>query len=172
MPGPSPDHWDALIAVVGVALGSVLSLAGAAFVAWRERKYRRHDRLLAKLDELAVEDQTVLRWLSQFRACQTMLEMQLLPPSLPLSRMESLAALYFDRLKQPVAKYSAVLRSYNTWAFSQVSKFSKDGNLPHPLLWCLTISDKESLERHHQNIQSCHKTLADSVVAEAKLLLE
>ena len=172
MPIHSPDHWDALIAVGGVALGSVLSLAGAAFVAWRERKYRSHDRSLAKLDELAVEDQTVLRWLSQFRACQTILEMQLTHPDLHLSRMESLAALYFDNLKQPVAKYSAALRSYYTWAFSQVPKFAKDGKFPNPLAWCLIQSDNDSDERHRKDIQLCHRSLTESVASEAKLLLE
>jgi hypothetical protein len=174
-----PDHWDAIIAVGGVLLGGMMSLAAATFVARREQKYRRceqerqrRDRLLAKLDELSSEHQTISRWLSQFRTSETMSSMQSLHPTLPCSRMEALAAIYFESLEQPVAQYTAALKSYYTWAFSQVPHFAKeDRSFPYPLLQCLIAFDQEAAARHNQEIESCFRSLADSVAREAKTLL-
>lgn len=173
MAQPSPDaEWSLAViggvfALLGVAVGHLLAMLAA----WIDRRRRRNELLLSKLDELAVADQTIAHWLSQFRASATLLEMQSLHPSLPCLRIETLAVIYFPSLTQAVAKYTKALRSYYTWAIGQVPQLSRDGNLPHPLLWCLTLADKNSAERHHQEIELCHRSLAESVSIEAKRLL-
>lgn len=169
---PASDHWDAIIAVGGVLLGSLLSLAAATLVAWRDRHYQRRVLLLTKLDDLAVEHTTLANWMNKIRTCQTLLDLQLAHPELPCSRMESLAALYFARLKQPVAQYTAALRAYYTWAFSQVSKFVQtDASFPSSLQSCLLKTDQAGADQHRKQIEACFRELADSVAAEAKRLL-
>jgi hypothetical protein len=176
MPPSAPDAQLSLamiagiFALAGVAVGHLLTMLAA----WRDRKRRRSDLLLSKLDELAVEDRVLQTWLAEFQTKETVLDAQALTPELPCSRMEVLASIYFERLKQPVAQYTQSLRAYYTWVFAtlpQLPNVSKDGRLPNPLLWCLARSDKDSVERLLREIQSCRRTLSDSVTSEAKRLL-
>jgi len=173
MAQPSPDaEWSLAViggvfALLGVAVGHLLTMLAA----WIDRKRRRNELLLSKLDDLTSEHRAIADWLSNIRHTRTLLDLHKCHPEARLSRIEALALLYFESLQQPVGQYTAALRSYYTWAIGQVPQLSRDGNLPHPLLWCLTLADKDSAERHHQEIELCHRSLAESVSIEAKRLL-
>ena len=159
-----------VFALLGVAVGHLLTMLAG----WFDTKRKRNDLLLSKLDELAVEDRVLQTWLAELQTKESVLHVQALNPELPCSKIEVLASIYFPRLTQPVAKYTQSLRAYYTWVFAvlpQLPNVSNDGRLPNPLSWCLARSDKASLERLLREIQSCRRTLADSVTSEARLLL-
>jgi len=156
-----------VFALLGVAVGHLLTMLSG----WLDRKRQRKQLLLAKLDDLAAEDQTILRWLSQIREAASLLEMQRLHPSLPCQKIDALAVLYFPALTQAVSRYTVALRAYYTWAVAQVPKFSTDGSFQHPLLWCLHLSDKDAAERCSVEIEDRHRELAAAVAAEASRLL-
>ena len=156
-----------VFALLGVAVGHLLAI----FAAWLDRKRRRNELLLAKLDDLAAEDQTILHWRSQIRETRNLLELQSLDPQLPCSRIESLTVIYFPALKQPVAQYTAALRSYYSWCVQQVPAFSADGTFPRPLHWSLIFHNKTEAERHTTEMRNCHSIFAESVASEAQRLL-
>lgn len=171
MPSQSPDHWDALIAVGGVAVGAFLSLGATMFAAWRERKHQRRERLLAKLDELTAETQKLTDWLSEIHKADTIWRMQELHPSRVCYRVEALANLYFPALVPAVLRYTETLRSYHTWAVQMVPSFSADTTLPSAMFACLHKQDKTSMESRMAEIENRHREFARAVVDEAKRLL-
>ncbi len=160
-----------IFALLGVAMGNLLAMLAG----WFDRKWKRNELLLSKLDELATEDRVLQHWLkADFQMKESVGACQACDPELPCSKMEVLTSIYFPQLRQPVANYTQSLRAYYTWVFQvlpQIPNVSNDGRLPNPLSWCLTRYDKDSVERHLREIQSCRRTLADSVSREAKLLL-
>jgi hypothetical protein len=175
MPDPAVQlslQWIAgIFALFGVVVGQILLM----FSAWSERKHRRKELLLSKLDELAMEDRALQHWLkADFQTKESVVACQACDPELPCSKIEVLSSIYFERLKQPVSNYTQSLRSFYKWAFEvlpQLPNVSNDGRLPNPLSWCLARHDKDSFERHLRDIQSCRRTLSESVSTEAKRLL-
>lgn len=156
-----------VIALLGVAVGHLLTMIAA----WLERKRRRNELLLSKLDELTVEIQLLVRWMNDINQSDTIYKMQELHPSHACYRAEALAHLYFQHLIPEVSQYMEALRNYYTWALQRVPEFSSDTTLPRPFLVCLHSLDKSSTTAYLADIDKRHGEFAKAVASEAKRLL-
>lgn len=181
-----PDHLDAIIAASAVLAGVIVSQGISIFSAWLDRKRRRNELLMTKLDELLGGALVCLQWLKDFHNCTSLRHAQSLPSSIPCHQIESLAILYFHHLLPTVRRYTASLRSHYSLAMrSMPDEFPIDPPAVRPLPSntapsapdnptlgeYVQLSGNTSLLNSLQEIRQIHTEIGAQAEKEAQALL-
>ncbi len=167
MPPKPPDHWAEVIGAASVILGVLIASGMSMLSAWRERKHRRAAVMLQKLEEFTIADRAAVAWFAEFQGCEGLPQAVATPPTERCHRLESLALLYFPRLRPVVAAYSAELRSFYSFGL----RCAGDG--PYGAVGARMLMLEEPTYRDHdRKIQQLRKELSAAIELEARAHLQ
>lgn len=174
MAQPNPDaQWSLAVmagvfALLGVAVGHLLT----ALAAWTDRKRRKNEMLLAKLDEMMVAFEHARGWCIEMSQANTLQALQE-KPFVECGRIQALSILYFRDLETPLADYMNSLRTYYIWSVECLSSLGPNAELPIPLDAWLRMSDEysEQTKRHCTTILECQQRLIAAMKSTADKLI-
>ncbi len=106
--------------IEGILIGGGLTLAGtvlaqsvAAWLAWRERDYKRKLLQLDRLEKIVGALTESLKWFQRHSALKTLEDIASHPPPPEARQAAMLAQLYFSELAEKAAAYSNALLDYH-----------------------------------------------------------
>jgi len=171
MADPAPDHLNAIIAAGSLLCGVLISQATSMFATKLDRKHRKHERLLAKLDEMMLAMDKPRDWYYSISKSTSISHARSLPPD--ISRVQTLSILYFRELEQPVAAYAQSLAAYYVWVISCMSSLGPDASLPLPVDTWMRMSDQFSAqtEVHSAASMECQRRLIAAMKTTAQNLM-
>jgi hypothetical protein len=166
------QYMTALIAggfaIGGLVVGHLLTM----FDTWLDRKHRRTEMLLSKLDDWTVAFGDARAWLMTLDQSKTLADVQA-KPFHECARLQALTLLYFHDLELFVADYIDSVREYYLWIVKCMATLGPDGRLTIPLATWLRMSDQyESETQHHiGNLLECQQKLVAAAKRKAEKLL-
>ncbi|MDY0166412.1 MAG: hypothetical protein RBS80_07700 [Thermoguttaceae bacterium] len=130
--------------------------------------------LLQKLETLTQYLLATTEWRERFEGTTAFHDTTSTHPATVFFPLEAMAILYFHDLKEPVASYTAQLRSYYRWSLQHLrdTDMQPPGLPPQPLIARLRVSDEHGLNHQMETLLRMHSSLAKAIGLQADRLLD
>ena len=115
----------AIITASSVLSGVVISQAITLLLSFFDKRYKKHQLLRQKYEEMMFEFQNSLKYIQEVQNCTSRHQLFQLSSSPQTGKACSLALLYFPSLVEPLSKYAVAQVSFYT---STITKFNE--NIP------------------------------------------